>query len=211
MSLSSSGTERQKRASCERQVRASQPQRAWSSLSPSCMPFRNCFLRCLLPPHDGGNAPCIPLALVTDGTGRILRVVDLCRLVICEVPVWAGALPCGRCRALGEAGLSTHRVRRGRQVLLATLHVSDPHRFVLGTILPQRGAAISQYLPLPGACSIHDGSPGANSSRGGSHSHQSNSPWPQRVKLPTGIRSCSEANECDPIATIARLRIPAHP
>lgn len=57
----------------------------------------------------------------------------------------------------------------------------------------------------------HDGSPCANPFRGDSHSYRSNSPWPQRVKFPTGIRSCSDANECDPIPTIASVESSSPP
>src|SRR5438477_11220055 len=32
------------------------------------------------------TSPCVPLALVSDRTGRILRVVDLCHPVLREVP-----------------------------------------------------------------------------------------------------------------------------
>jgi hypothetical protein len=56
----------------------------------------------------------------------------------------------------------------------------------------------------------HDGSP-CTPFRGGSHDCRSSSSWPQRVKLPTGVRPCSNANECDTIPTITRLRTPAHP
>jgi hypothetical protein len=116
---------------------------------------------------------------------------------------WIGpeCSPGGRCRVLREAGPSRHRARRGRHVLVANAPVSHaPHR-------AQHGPAAawsrpSQHVLLPGAGSIPMVHRAPPLSWRQPYVHRSRSPWPKRVKLPTGSRSGSDANECDPIAVI---------
>jgi hypothetical protein len=162
------GTEQKNRASFERLRRATWKAvffvsflRAFPKLFPCLSPsaFRG---RSLLGPScsDCRESSRIPQSLPasgplsTDRIGHILHVVDLCRPVLRLAWFGPERLPRGRCRALREAGPSTHRVRRGRHVLLANAPRIQSASIVLSTILPQRGATISQHLPLPGAGSI---------------------------------------------------------
>ena len=149
-----------------------------------------------------GFLSTVPPALVTDGTASILQLVDLCRRCSAKSRSWAGAL--NRAAVVVRSVKLVHqRIESGEAGMFSwpMLPVSNPRRscsarFCRSVEPPFRSTCRCQV-----PARSHDGSPCANPFRGDSHSYRSNSPWPQRVKLPTGIRSCSDANECDPIPT----------
>src|SRR4029079_990224 len=128
----------------------------------------------------------------------------LCRQMLREVP--------GLGRSVDRAAVvvrSVQLVHQGHAQARPTRSGGAPasmRLIVLSTILPQPRGATSQHVSLARCRLDPDGSPCANPFRGGNDDYRPSSSWPQRLKLSTGTRSGSNADECDPIA-IARLRL----